>query len=471
MLGLAEFGRTAHIVLLVLVVCVFAAAVAAEQEAEAARAREDLGLARGRILDRSGGVIVRMVQRGTSVLPSYALPDAADIAGYRDPQGQWQGLERTYAPLLSAGHARRDWRSFFLHLRGSSATGDDVQLTIDDRLQRVAARALGGHAGAVVALNPSSGEVLAMVGSPQCSTDLLATATSARQCAARGATPDRNPALDRLFAPGSTFKIVTLSAALDTGRFHLSDVFSGADIFGPSPYFDNSTYPSNITRSDLTALTLEQALAFSDNFTFAHIGLSLGSSILLRYARRFGIGHPLKFDLPVAVSHVGGGRPQPTTAQLARSSFGAPDDLVTPLQMGMIASAVADHGVLMAPHLVRAVVDPSSRAIRRVAPRRLGRVMSAAAARAVTDAMTFVVDYGSGFKAQISGIRVAGKTGTAAGSGTRPNAWFISFAPARHPVAAVAVLREDSGEGFQYAAPIARQVLVAALREHGFHVH
>lgn len=469
MLG-PDSSTRAGIALLVLAACILAAVVTADQRAAAARAREDLGLTRGSILDRSGGVIAQTVDRHGVAQRLYDLPGAADIAGYRDALGRWHGLERSYDAILSARHARADWRTFFLHLRGSSDQGANVELTIDRRLQRIAATALGGHAGAVVALNPRTGAVLAMVGNPQCTAAQLARRATSERCSQDGQEPAANPAIARLFAPGSTFKIVTLSAALDTGRFHLDDVFSGQDIFGPSPYFNNSTYPSNITRSDLTDLTLEQALAFSDNFTFAHVGLTLGGPTLLTYAHRFYVGRRVPFDLPVAMSRVADGSTHPSLGQVARSSFGAPDDRVTPLQMAMIASAVADHGVLMAPHLVSAVVSPGGTVLHRVRPRVLDRVMSVKAARAVTAGMVFVVNYGSGFKAQIRGVVVAGKTGTAAGAGARPDAWFISFAPAAHPVVAVAVLREDSGEGFEYAAPIARRMLVAALREHGFRV-
>jgi peptidoglycan glycosyltransferase len=458
------------VTLLVVVALFFVAAVTVEKQAEAARAREDLGLTRGLILDAAGSPIARTMNHGGQARRLDTLPDATAIIGYRDRHGRWQGLEGRYNAILTARHARADWRSFFLHLRGTSNTGDNLQLTIDSGLQRVAARALGRHAGAVVALNPRTGAVLALAGTPECRPP-AGSPSSRVACSSPSGGTAISPAIGRLFVPGSTFKIVTLSAALGTGRFHLTDTFSGPDVFGPSPYFDNSTYPSNVTRSDLTVLSLAQALAFSDNFTFAHIGLTLGAPTLLRYARSFSIGRRVPFDLPVAVSHVADGSPHPSTAQLARSSFGAPDDRVTPLQMAMIASAVANRGVLMDPYLVRSVIAPDGRVLQRTVPHSLDRVMSPSAARAVTDGMVFVVNFGSGFEAQIHGIAVAGKTGTAAGAGAKPDAWFISFAPAYHPIVAVAVLRENSGEGFEYAAPIARQMLVAALREHGYHVH
>jgi peptidoglycan glycosyltransferase len=168
-------------------------------------------------------------------------------------------------------------------------------------------------------------------------------------------------------------------------------------------------------------------------------------------------------------SVVAAGSTHPSLSILAQSSFGAPTDRVTPIQMALIASTVADGGVLMAPHLVNALESSAGKVISRYPVHPLGRVMTARAARDVTDAMTFVVDHGSGYLAQIAGMKVAGKTGTAASGAYFPHAWFIAFAPARHPVVAVAVLNEFSGEGFKYAAPVARKVMVSALRERGYH--
>lgn len=462
----ARSGVVALLVSAILVVGL----IAWEERAEAARAREVLGLTRGAIVDRTGQALAYTTQSGTAVERHYLLPDASHAVGYRDAAGRWHGIEGLYNGLLGASAAAHNWQSFFLHLGGASTRGGSVQLTIDRRVQRAAASALGNAPGAVVALQPSTGDVLALVSSPHCSPALLSTRTGFRRCRSAANQPVQNKAVGLTVAPGSAFKIVTLSAALDTGAFHLGDIFSGADAFGPSPYFNNTEYPSNITRTDLTAITLEQALAFSDNFSFAHIGLTVGGKTLLRYARRFLVGLRIPFVYPVARSRIADGSSHPTPGQVARSAFGAPDDLVTPMQMALIASAVANGGVLMAPRLVLSVRNPDSRVVSSTRPRILGRVMTPAAARAVATAMVFVVNYGSGFNAQIHGMAVAGKTGTAASGRDKPHAWFICFAPAAHPVVAVAVLREFSGEGFQYAAPIARRVLIAALQARGFHV-
>jgi penicillin-binding protein A len=457
---------------LIVALCVglalFVAVVHGSDVAATALAHEVSGAARGSFLDRGGQPIVYSDASGRRV---YTLRGLANTIGYQDAGGHWHGLEARYNPLVSATAARRDWRTFFLHLTGRSAQGGAVHLTIDRTIQRVAANALSGAQGAVVAIDPSTGAVLADVSAPSCSQSELATRAGEARCG----SDKRQPLLDRstqlLASPGSSFKTVTLSAAIDSGKYTLNTLFSGADIFGPSPYFDNSEYPSNITRNDLTVLTLAQALAFSDNFTFAHIALTLGAPTWLRYAHAYGLDRPIPFTVPVKASLVEKGRTTLSVPQLARSAFGAEDDQVTPLQMAVIASTIANGGVTMAPHLVASTSSARGTTTWRFRVHPLRRVMSAASAAQVAKGMKFVVDHGSGFKAQISRIAVAGKTGTAASGKNKPNAWFLAFAPIGHPVVAVAVLKQFSGEGFQYAAPIARKVLIAALHEHGYHVH
>lgn len=449
---------------------VFIAVVFADVAATSAAGRESLGLTRGAIVDRSGHPLAYTALVANQAQRLITLPDLAPIVGYQGPNDRWYGLESAYSGVLENSAAQRDWRSFFLHLSGRSVAGGRVRLTIDRSLQQAADTALGPHRGAVVALDPATGAVLAMVTKPYCTPATLRTVSGLDGCRRNPGQPLLDRATQRLVAPGSAFKIVTLTAALATHRFSLQSVFSGADIFGPSPYFNSVEYPSNITRSDLSELTLAQALAFSDNFTFAHIGLTLGAPTWLTYAHRYLLGRRIPFDRPVAESVAAYGMSHPTASVLARSSFGARPDKVTPLQMALITATVANGGVMMAPHLVADTETAGGRVLTRFRVHALAHVMSRAAAREVAAGMTFVVDHGSGFPAQIAGIKVAGKTGTAADNGNQPHAWFIAFAPVQHPVVAVAVLREYAGEGFKYAAPVARQVLVAALRERGYKV-
>jgi len=390
--------------------------------------------------------------------------------GYRDPQGRWHGLEARFDAFLEGTANRAGWNAFFQHLQGRAIRGGRLRLTIDARLQATADAALGTSRGAIVAIEPRTGDVLALVTKPYCSSAALAQPRALLTCRRDPRRPLENRATQLLVPPGSAFNIVTFSAAMDTRRFSLNSVFTGADAFGPSPYFDNEAYPSNITFGDMTQVAMLRALAFSDNFVFAHIGLTLGGATLLKYAHRYRVGRRIPFELPVASSVIANGHAHPSLAEVAQSSFGGEVDEVTPLQMALIAAAAANGGVMMAPHLVKDFEDASGRIVRRYQDRSLGRVMSPRAARDVTTGMVYVVDHGSGFKSQISGIKVAGKTGTAQAHAFYPHAWFIAFAPAHNPVVAVAVLREYAGEGFEFAAPLARQVLVTPLRERGYKV-
>lgn len=453
---------------LTVAVLVFVGLARLDHAASVASSREGMGLTRGAILDRRGTPLVYTLPDSPRGFRAYTLPGLASALGYRDASGTWHGLEARYEALLTGRRARHDWRTFFLHLAGRPVQGGDVQTTLDTRIQRVAEQALGRHMGAVVALNPGTGGVLALVTQPVCSPGALATRHGESACRKSGSQPLLDRALDLTVAPGSSFKIVTLSAALDTGRFSLHSAFSGADVYGPSPYFNGLEYGSDINRTGLTQITLEQALAFSDNFTFAHVGVALGAPALLRYAHRYYLDKKIPFEYPVAISTVADGQMNPDKSVIARSSFGARTDRVTPLQMALIAAGAGNHGLLMAPHLTQNTRSASGRILWRYPIHSLDRIMRPAAADSVATGMVFDVTSGSGWPAQINGVKVAGKTGTAASGGNRPHAWFIAFAPAYHPVIAVAVLREFSGEGFQYAAPIARKVLLAGLREAGY---
>lgn len=449
---------------------VFVALARVDDVAGAARLADDRGLNRGPILDQHGRPLAWTVNARGTARRLYTLPSLQTSLGYRDPFGSWHGLENRYGAFLDSAETKHDWRSFFLHLEGRSVASGKVRLTIDSTVQSAADRALGNSKGAIVVIDPRTGGVLALVSKPDCSPEALSHLSTYHACLRDHNRPLMDRALQLLLPPGSAFKIVTLSAAMDTGAYRLDSLFSGADAFGPSPYFDNAAYPSNVTRADLTQLTLLQALAFSDNFSFARIGLTLGARVLLKYAHRYWVGRRIPFEYLVAISSIADNRAYPTLSELAQSAFGAEVDRVTPMQMALIAATAANRGVMMAPHLVQDTEDQTGHIIRRYRVHPLGRVMSARAARDVTTGMVFVVDHGSGYRAQIGGIGVAGKTGTAASGGNRPHAWFIAFAPARHPVVALAVLRQYSGEGFKFAAPIARKILVAALRQRGYRV-
>jgi peptidoglycan glycosyltransferase len=209
-------------------------------------------------------------------------------------------------------------------------------------------------------------------------------------------------------------------------------------------------------------LTFSQALIVSCNITFARVGMELGAGSLTRYAEAFGWNEAIPFDLPTEPSKIQSPSSMDPVA-LASASFGQGQDLATPLQMAQVAATVANDGVVMKPYLVNEVQDYNGKIIKQYGPKKLNQAISKETADTLTDIMVKVVDTGTGTAAQVDGVQVAGKTGTAEVEGQDPHAWFICFAPAGDPKIAVAVLVENGGEGGRTAAPIAREVLLEAL--------
>jgi peptidoglycan glycosyltransferase len=261
---------------------------------------------------------------------------------------------------------------------------------------------------------------------------------------------------------------MTLSAALDAGLYSLNSVFSGTDATGPLTV-DSHTFPATINNlaecGQSPPITLTIALACSDNITFATIGLKLGASRFLDYAHRFGLDQPTPFDIPVSESHVQTQGETFSQVALASTAFGQGGLHVTPLQMLMIAESAADGGRVPRPVLVKHVSAPDGSTVQTADEGTLYTPVSSDTASQVRDAMVQVVQVGSGYAAKIPGVQVAGKTGTAeTGDGRPPHAWFVCFAPADHPRVAVVVMIEHAGEGAIVAAPIAHQILLAALQ-------
>jgi peptidoglycan glycosyltransferase len=282
------------------------------------------------------------------------------------------------------------------------------------------------------------------------------------------ARPLENRAIaGRTYPPGSVFKIVTAAAALETGDYTPETLLPGpAELTLPQTtavlpnVFDGPCGPGDVT-------TLTDAMRISCNTAFGQLGIDLGGDALRSQAEAFGFDTPLDIPLRVEESTVPENLNPPQSAQAAIGQF---DVRVTPLQVAMVSAAVANDGVLMRPQLVRTVLSPDLRVVDDVQPEELGEPVRPETARALAAMMVAVVEDGSGTAAQIQGVQVAGKTGTAqTGNDTDPHAWFTSFAPADDPRVAVAVVVENGGSagseasGGRVAAPIARAVMQAVL--------
>ncbi len=403
-------------------------------------------------------------------------PEYAAVTGYYSIVYGSTGIESAESSYLTGTADQLFYRRIQDLLTGQEPQGASVSLTISARAQQAAWNALGNQRGAVVALDPRTGNILAMVSKPSFDPNQLASHNTStvqaawKQLLADPTRPLENRAISgRLYPPGSVFKLVTASAALSSGKYTPQTQVPGPAVLTLPQ--TATTLPNDFAGACTPSgqISLLDALRISCNTAFGGIGMSLGTQAMQNQAQAYGFGQKLSTPLPVTPSIF---PPEPSQASLAQSAIGQFDVRVTPLQIAMVAAAIANHGVLMKPNLVATINGPNLEVISRVQPERLGQPISSDTANAMTTMMEAVVQNGTGTRAQIDGITVAGKTGTAQqGKGQPPNAWFTAFAPAADPQVVVAVVVDDGGRlgdaasGGRVAAPIARKVIQAVLQQ------
>ena len=398
----------------------------------------------------------------------------APVSGYYSIIYGTTGLESSENGLLSGTADQLFYRRIGDLVTGRQPKGASIELTLDPKAQQAAWDALGDRRGAVVALDPKTGDVLAMVSRPSYDPDRLAghDGPAVRRARAQLLGRDDDPLVNRaiagdLYAPGSTFKLVTAAAALSSGNYT-----PDSQLDGPAE-LDLPQTSKNLANDEGGAcqggkLSMADALKISCNTAFAKLGLDLGAGALQQQAAKFGFGQPLNVPLKVTPSTFPA---SPNAPQLAQSSIGQFDVRVTPLQIAMVSAGIANGGAVMRPNLIRKVQTADAKLVEQPRPRKLSQAVSKDVATDLTSMMELVVRSGTGTRAQIGGVTVAGKTGTAQqGNGKSPNAWFTCFAPAEDPQIAVAVVVEDGGGlgdaayGGTIAAPIAKSVMEAVLR-------
>ncbi len=398
----------------------------------------------------------------------------AHITGYYSFFGAAGGLERADHSLLDGSSDKLFYRRVSDLFTGRKAGGASLQLTIDPAIQNAAIKAFGNQHGAAVALDPRTGAILAMVSRPSYDPNMLAThdlGAVAKASDKLNKDADR-PLLNRaiggdLYPPGSTFKIVTAAAALSSGSYSPQSQIPGPavlDLPQTSAVLPND-FPAACGPNGKT--TLEHALVISCNTAFGWLGMQLGADALQTQAAKFGFGDALAIPMTVTPSQFPA---NPNKPQQAQSAIGQFDVRVTPLQMAMVSAGIANRGTVMKPYLVQSVLGSDLNVIDSAQPEQLSDAVSPEVAAQLTSMMEGVVQSGTGTAAQISGVRVAGKTGTAQhGAGLAPHAWFTSFAPADNPTIAVAVVVENGGNagneavGGRVAAPIAKAMMEARL--------
>lgn len=401
-------------------------------------------------------------------------PTYAPVTGYFSFLfGAGGGLERAENSLLNGSSDRLFYRRVSDVFAGQRPRGVNIETTIHAAAQRAAVQGLGNNRGAAVALDPRTGAILALATSPSydpnalASHDMAAVQTAWDDLNADDTKPMLNRALSETYPPGSTFKLVTAAAAISTGRYDMESELDAPQVLDlPQTSVDLPNFggracdPSGVQ-------TMIEAMRISCNTAFASLGLELGDDVIRDQAARFGIGDSLRVPMTVARSSFPDDLDPPS---LAQSAIGQRDVRVTPLQMAMVSAAIANRGIVMQPYLVETVLGNDLAVIDEPPTQQLSEAISPDVAGQLSLMMQRVVESGTGQPAQIPGVAVAGKTGTAeVGGDQRGHAWFTAFAPAEDPRIAVAVVVENQGDnqsvsgGGRVAGPIAKAIMEAVL--------
>lgn len=441
---------------------------------------------RGRILDRTGVVLADTRSTPDGPRRVYADPSTVHTTGFHSDRFGDTNMEAVYDAQLRGERSLSAMDHLVQVLFHTTPRPTDLRLTVDKRINDAAVAALGSSSGAVVALDPRSGEVLALVSTPffdpNAPDDQMAKLqTDPRQ-------PLFNRAVQALYVPGSTFKTVTATAAIDSHRVDLQRPFQCTTAVKIGTYSVDCKNSQHIPR-----ITFEQGYALSSNRVFGLTGLLLGfpklapinpwlddkppgdypwstgatirpsADVLVDYAQRFGFDRTIPFDIPVAQSQIKSASTEWSPELLVQTAFGQGELQATPLQMALVAATVANGGRVPTPYLGDALVSGSTTRQLHEPGQFFSRASSGETASTMISFMVEGVDNGYAAKAAIAGVKVGGKTGTAeVGDGTS-HSWFIGFAPADDPRVAVAVIMEHQGSGSDFATPAAQAVMRAAL--------
>jgi peptidoglycan glycosyltransferase len=386
------------------------------------------------------------------------------------------GLENILDSSLRGDNSAQFFETLNALLSGNAVSGASVELTIDEDVQKVAWDALGKMKGAVVAIEPSTGRILALVSKSGFDANLLSThntqdaSSNYKKLLTDSSAPLINRAIGgNLYAPGSVFKLVVAAAAFESGKYSPESTLPN-----PSKYVLPGT-KTTITNSGegkcggAKKVSIATALKLSCNIPFAQLGIAIGQDAIAQQAKQFGFGEtisiPLKSTASVYPENL-------DDSQTALTAFGQFDVRVSPLQMAMISAAIANAGVEMKPYMVDQIFTSNLTVLEQGTPSELRRSITTSTAERIKQMMISAVSSGVSSNAQINGVEVAGKTGTAQnGVGDPYTLWFTGFAPSNNPKVAIAVVVEDgggmgqNGRGNTLAAPIARKVMQAVLHK------
>jgi peptidoglycan glycosyltransferase len=411
---------------------------------------------------------------------------ASQAIGYSTQSRSRAGLEREENAYLTSSNKNLSTIIDRIgdELKGATITGNDIWLNLKPGPQRKAQELLAGKCGAAVVLNPKTGAVYVMASSPSFDPNEIekpggfARIQATREPCGTESAPLLNRATQGLYPPGSTFKVVTAAAALESGKYKPDSSFYDP---GYCEEYGKKVYNAGNADADgpeaFGNVSFVTAFEHSINAVFCNVGKALGAGAVLDQARRFGFYSKPPLETPSDSRSGSGlydGKPRKlfnpddpaTQVDPGRLAFGQERMLTTPLQMAMVAAGIANRGTVMTPRLVKKVVAPDGDVVAELRPRRYSQAVTAKTADAIREMMVAAVESGTGTRAQISGVTVAGKTGTAeTGTPGVYHAWFVFFAPAENPVLAGAVVVERQANGFggSISAPIAKELMQAIL--------
>lgn len=425
---------------------------------------------RGSIITADGLTLAESIQQADGTYArSYPNGNlAAHVVGYYSQQYGTMGIENTQNDTLTGSKDYSSWQNALNSLAGISEPGNSVQLTIDSRIQRAAEQALAGRVGAIVALDPRSGAVLAWASAPTFDNTNIQATIEAANASGGTDTSMYDRATLALYTPGSTFKVLTLASALENGLATLDTTYDspgrmeigGADVV-------------SIGERGHGKISLAKAFALSSNTVFGQVADGLGAEKLVATARAFGYGQQLGLDFTTAASVM----PNPeemTEWELAWAGAGqpvgqghTPGPQATVMQNALMAATIANNGIAMNPYVVSQILAPDGTVLKTTRGHSLGQAVGSGTAEQVKQAMLDVVQNGTGSAAAIAGVKVAGKTGTAETNNANANSTFVGFAPYDTPTVAIAVVIEQNAKGEESAAAVGGQVLRAALATQG----
>lgn len=427
---------------------------------------------RGTIYDRNKNPLTKS-ERVNTLTQKRSYTGGAEFAhvlGYVNPTYGLTGLEYKYDNYLMGAEDKplTQYLQEVIETKGNmqseNKVGDDLITTLDSNIQKKAFDLLGDNRGAVVALNPKTGEILAMVSKPSFDPNDSALSENWKAILSDKTRPLLNRAVSGLYPPGSTFKTITAISSMQNIDGIMNKTFEDNGILT----FNSKESLRNFDGEVNGTINFKDAYVRSSNVVFGTLGLQLGNSKLKSTAESFYFNKTIPCDGIVIDKSKFPTYNTYEKGNIAQSAIGQSGDLATPMQMALVSATIANDGIMMKPHLVNSIVSSTGSTVMDIKPTAIGTIITPDIAAKMKEFMRGVVSDGTGVNAGIDGVEVCGKTGTAdhadEGRNAAPHSWFIGFAPMKNPKVAVAVIVEDGGQGGGKAAQIASGVMQAALK-------